>query len=139
MTSKLKDYENFNPDILSHPGKLSHSLLLKTLNKFAACNEVGSVEAAATLLGHPDHYTSGVFVSINWKGWDLWVCQKLASRYSNHSYTRLQDRSHTYYKVLERAQKEHYNCDAPYQCFYTSLMNTFTAIWGSVILPCGSS
>ncbi|KAJ2987089.1 hypothetical protein HDV02_006372 [Globomyces sp. JEL0801] len=94
------DLQKYQPEMLENPKGLAQSLLAKTLNNLAAANEVGSVEVASTLLGYDDHYTSAKFCSINWKGWDLWLCKELSDTYSNHSYTRFVDRSNVYHKVL---------------------------------------
>ncbi|KAJ2987797.1 hypothetical protein HDV02_005938, partial [Globomyces sp. JEL0801] len=100
MKRKIMDLQKYQPEMLENPKGLAQSLLSKTLNNLAAANEVGSVEVASTLLGYSDHYTSRKFCSINWKGWDLWLCKELCDTYSNHSYTRFLDRSNVYHKVL---------------------------------------
>jgi hypothetical protein len=99
MAKKICDYERFKPDVLQKPADLFSGLLLKTLNKFSASNNVGSVTAASCLLGYSDHYCASTYTMINWKGWDIWVCKQLGSGYRLHSYTRLSNHSH-YYRVL---------------------------------------
>jgi hypothetical protein len=99
MNKKIADYEKFNPDILENSNDLFRGLLMKTLNKFSACNNVGSVTAASCLLNYPDHYCGNHYQIINWKGWDIWLCKELGDNYRLHSYNRLTN--HTfYYRVL---------------------------------------
>ena len=103
FNAKIKETAQFNPDsqLLESERKLARSILVRTLNKFAASNDVGGVEVAATLLGHPDHYCGSNFVVINWKGWDAAVCQGLGSAYSLHTYRFSDNHGCGYYKILK--------------------------------------
>ena len=64
---------------------------------------MGGVEVASTLLGFPDHYAKDCFYMVNWKGWDMWLCNELGSNYKLNSYRKSmhqQDQA-PYYQVLQ--------------------------------------
>lgn len=109
FNSKIEETAKFDPEnpMLNDKNKLGRSILIRTLNKFAASNNVGGVEVASTLLGYPDHYAKDEFYMINWKGWDMWLCNELGSDYKLNSYRKQINNQNqaTYYQVL-RDQSE---------------------------------
>jgi hypothetical protein len=105
MVDKLDtSYNVYRPDLLEPENSkgLFQSLLVKTLNYFVAGTEIGGPEAASLLLGYNDHYTGHLFVPIDWKGWDLWLCKQLTG-YTNHQYQRFAHSS-TYHNIVTRNQ-----------------------------------
>ena len=97
-------YKVFNPAILERPDDLFNSLLIKTLNHFVAGNEIGGPEIASALLGFDDHYTSGQFIPIDWKGFDLWVCFA-TTNYKAHTYTRAFKHSKHFHLIVNQSDK----------------------------------
>ena len=103
MNQKLKDIQEYQPDVLSSDRRLFGSLLMKTVQKFSSANDVGAVEAASTLLGFSDHYTNFKFRTIDWKNWDLWICHQLGEAYAMHSYHFNRYTENSYCSVLQKS------------------------------------
>jgi hypothetical protein len=106
FSRKLRELQMYNPGTANDGQKAYSSVLFSTIHKFAACNEVGGVEASSTLLGYSDHYTNSVFRPINWKGWDIWLVKHLQPDYKYHSYTKLNVTNDTYFSVLQNSMIE---------------------------------
>ena len=102
MNQKLADIQKYQPEVGKDNQRLFGSLLSKTVQKFAAANDVGAVEVASTLLGFSDHYTNFRFRSIDWKNWDLWLCTQLGDSYTRHTYHFKRYKESVYCAVLQR-------------------------------------